>query len=945
MNENYNPTKIEKKWISIWNREPKICFKKIDSNNTYSTFMPPPNVTGIITIGHVLNSVIQDILIRKAEQDGKKVLWIPGFDHAGIATQIKFKEVLEKKKDFKTLRNKSLFISKCKTWSLKNQEVIINQLTKLGISCDWKKKRYTIDKDYSKFVKLSFLKLWEDGKIYRGKKIINWCSISKTAISDEEIISKKVEKPLYIIKYKILISKKKYLEVATTKPELIMADTALAVNPRDKRYKDLIGKEVINPISKDKIPIISDSSVNQKFGTGVLKITPAHSKTDFEIWERNKNKIGIINIIRKDGTLNKLAGKKFLGLNQNQAKKLVIKILTEKNLVSKINYKHKSNVYFLNRLNSKIDFIISQQWFLKYPMVKDSIKVVLKNYINFIPPHFKKIYFHWLNNIKDWCISRQIWWGHQIPVWYKKGFDKNNFKNWKVSIKKPSDKKNDWEQEQNTLDTWFSSWLWPLSILNLIKFSKGKNKKLKIKINKKNIWYPFNVVVTGPDIISFWISRMIIASLFFLKNKIKNHNHYEDIKDNIPFKNVYLTGIIRDKNGNKISKSLNNSPDLKNLMSIYGSDSIRIGVVGTSFPGKDFIFDEKNIKDGNRICLKLWNACIFREKTYYKNKLNKNIKRIRKFKDIINDIDSNYIDEFDIDVINKLIKFLSKFELMVKQFSFKNAIQSFTIFLRKIYCDQYIEVSKIKIKKYKKRIRTYLAIQDLCIRYILFYLHPFIPFLTDHLWNKLKYSNTIIKNYRIENKKKLKILLIKKGFIFKKDKIKNINKIVKIFKDFSKQTRVFLRNKKEQGITKKLKITLNINKKIQKIFKKTIFNIKYYVKIFLKCSGILLFTIHIVYNDQIKLKVSNFSKKILLLVGVLEIQKNTLKKIDFKNLIKKKQTKFRIQKIRNLIKNKKNLIRDKNFIKKAPIKIQKKTLKLLKNLKKEEKRIKFHYKF
>lgn len=763
INKSYLPNKIENKWYKKW--ELNNCFENnnINFKEYYSILMPPPNITGILTVGHVLNITLQDILIQFARQKNKKVIWIPGTDHAGIATQIKIENFFEKEnKKF----SKKEFFKKKEEWKEYYNSAIIESIKKLGASCSWSKFIHTMDKDYSNSVLHAFVMLYNEGYIYKGKKIVNWCTKSKTAVSDEEVILKKQKSKLYNIKYKLEVPENNFsfIEVSTTRPETCFGDVALAIHPNDYRYNHLIGKKVYKIFSKkEKIPIIADKDVDSKFGTGILKITPAHDSLDFIIGERHNLKC--IKVINLDGTMNYITDKYIYGLkglDRFKAREIVVENLQKYNLVT-YNNDYINNIKLSDRSNSIIEPMISTQWFLKYPKIEEAKKVVNLGIIKFWPKHWEKVYLHWLNNIQDWCISRQIFLGHRIPVWYKKNSDKKNYKNWHVSVDGPKDKKN-WVQETNVLDTWASSWLWALG-------SFGWPNKNKMNENNFNDYYPTNILITGPDIIFFWVARMIIASLKFLDNN--NINSFEKI---IPFKNVYFTNIIRDKNGKKMSKSLGNSPDIQELINEYGADALRFGIVLMVSESKDIIFSIEKIKRGQKFCNKIWNILRLRTKL---SAVNDKVD----IEYIIYSINySNLIDD-DIFILQELINLLHKLEELINIYDFNNLLKLINNFFWNEFCDWYVEI----IKNYNDRNTTQIYVFDLVLRQILIILHPFIPFITEEIWEKLKYNkkDNFIKNTYLENPSLIKNLLLKNNIYINENiliKIKNIRNFIVILR-------------------------------------------------------------------------------------------------------------------------------------------------------------------
>lgn len=583
----YDPSLVEEKWQSRWIEEG--CFKADPASEkpAYSVVIPPPNVTGVLHLGHVLNNTIQDILVRRARQKGYEALWLPGTDHAGIATQVRVE------KDLKQTTGRSrhdlgreAFLEKVWEWKEKHGGIIINQLHKLGCSCDWDRERFTMDEEYTKAVGQVFIELFKEGLIYRGRRMVNWCPVSLTALSDEEVIMTEQKSKLYTVLYK-LEDGSGALHVATTRPETIMADVAVAVNPKDPRYAHLIGKNVMRPLNPTPIPIIGDEYVEIEFGTGALKITPAHDKADFEIGR--KFNLEIIDILTPDGHINCPEVPELHGMDRFDARRKSVEMLEASGLMVNVE-DYDNKVGFSERANVPIEPRLSMQWFLKYPCVKEAADAVAGGDITFRPARWAKTYAHWLENIQDWCISRQLWWGHRIPVWYRKdkaeelrnapALDASALEQGflYVGTEPPQDPDN-WIQDNDVMDTWFSSWLWPFSTMD---------EETRAK------FYPTTDLVTGPDIIFFWVARMIMAG-------------YE-YEGKMPFKNVYFTGIVRDKLGRKMSKSLGNSPDPLDLIDRYGADGVRMGMMLSAPAGNDILFDDALCEQGRNFNNKIWNA-------------------------------------------------------------------------------------------------------------------------------------------------------------------------------------------------------------------------------------------------------------------------------------------------------------------------------------------------
>src|SRR6266699_1905608 len=493
----YDPKAVEPKWYQRWIDNHDFVANPKSSKSHFSIVMPPPNITGVLTLGHVLNDTIQDILARRARMQGFKVLWLPGTDHAGIATQSAVEKWLRRTEN-KTRHDlgRNEFLRRVREWQDKHGGIIIEQLKRLGFSCDWSRQRYTLDDAYARAVQKVFVDLYRKGLIYRGRRMINWDPAAQTALSDEEVISKPQKGSLYYVRYEVVEEPGRFLEVATTRPETIMADTAVAAHPRDKRYGDLFGKYAWRPLAREKLPIIADEAIDPEFGTGVLKVTPGHDKLDFEIGERHS--LPVLDVIAPDGRINCPAVPELNALDRFEARKKAAELLQGKDLLSKTE-PYENNVGFSDRSEVPIEPRLSEQWFLRYPKTQEALDVVRNHLIRFFPAHWEKVYAQWLENIRDWCISRQVWWGHRIPAWYPKSQTPSFKSQIYVGVAPPNDPEN-WVQDSDTLDTWFSSWLWAYETMD----QETREK-----------FYPTSVLVTAPDIIFFWVARMIIAGLDF----------------------------------------------------------------------------------------------------------------------------------------------------------------------------------------------------------------------------------------------------------------------------------------------------------------------------------------------------------------------------------------------------------------------------------------------
>ena len=695
----YEPQAVETKWYSFWQQND--CFtadpdRVSDDRPAYSIVIPPPNVTGVLHMGHVLNNTIQDILARKARMDGKEVLWLPGTDHAGIATQ----SVVERKliKD-KVMRHRDdlgreVLLKHIWEWKEKHGGIIIDQLKKLGASCDWSRLRFTMDEEYTKCVQQIFVDLYNKGLIYRGKRMVNWCPKSLTALSDEEVIMKEQRSKLYYFKVQVVEESSTWLEIATTRPETIPGDTAIAVNPKDPRYGHLVGKHAVRPLPVENqahLPIVADEHIDIEFGTGVLKVTPAHDKVDFDIGQRNG--VDVIEVISADGKMNELAGVELSGMDRFEARKSASAKLDELGVLTKVE-DYNNNVGFSERADVPIEPRLSKQWFLKYPSQDEARNCVSNGAMKFYPERWSKTYDYWMGGLQDWCISRQLWWGHRIPVWYRGEGE--------IYCGLDTPKGDGWIQDSDVLDTWCSSWLWPFATMGWPDETQTLKK-----------FYPTTDLVTGPDIIFFWVARMIMAG-------------YE-WKGDLPFRNVYFTGIIRDKKGRKMSKSLGNSPDPLELISKYGADALRFGTMRSAPLGQDVLFDEKDVELGRNFCNKLWNACRFRQMQGGATE---------------DEIRPELLTSDDRWILLRLGQAIDEVTAAFQAYRFTDATATLYRFFWSEYCDWYIESCKaVFFGEDQERKKNVLAVVDFVMGNMLRLFHPFIPFITEELWHGLGFSN------------------------------------------------------------------------------------------------------------------------------------------------------------------------------------------------------------
>jgi valyl-tRNA synthetase len=704
----YNHLEEEKKISDFWIKNDCFKPKKGKSNKKFSVVIPPPNVTGRLHMGHALNNSLQDVLVRFNRMKGLETLWQPGTDHAGIATQAIVEKNLSKERLNKNKLGRNEFIKKVWNWKEDSGEIILDQLKKLGCSCDWSRTRFTMDEDFSKAVIKVFVDLYNNKLIYKDKKLVNWDTQLQTAISDLEVDQRDVQSQLYFIEYKIENSESK-ITIATTRPETMMGDTAIAVNPKDDRYKNLIGKNVKIPLVGRTIKIISDHYADPQQGSGAVKITPAHDFNDYDVGKRNK--LEIINILEKNGNINHNGIKEFVGLDRFEARKLLIKQLKENGYLVKIeNIKNK--VPYGDRSNTVVEPFLTEQWFVDAKKLsKKPISIVKDGKTTFYPENWTKTFFQWMENIEPWCVSRQIWWGHRIPAWYDD--NKNIFvaENEKEALKlaKKKNKKNNLKlkQETDVLDTWFSSALWPFATLGWPSKTKELSK-----------FYPTSVLITGFDIIFFWVARMLMMGNFFNKQT--------------PFKKVYVHALVRDEKGQKMSKSKGNVIDPLELINEYGADSLRFTLISMASPGRDVKLSKDRVTGNRNFITKIWSANNFL-------KLN-NCKLDKK-------IDINLI-KLPINqwIYNEFIRTQNLVSKNIEIFRFDEAAKYVYQFVWHSYCDWYLEFLKpIFNSKNKLEIKEARLFSSFMMANILKLLHPFIPFFTESIWSKNDYKK-IFKN-------------------------------------------------------------------------------------------------------------------------------------------------------------------------------------------------------
>ncbi|MDD2380492.1 MAG: valine--tRNA ligase [Mariniphaga sp.] len=695
----YSPAEVEKKWYKYWT-EQNLFHSEPDEREPYTIVIPPPNVTGVLHMGHMLNNTIQDILVRRARMTGKNACWVPGTDHASIATEAKVVNKLREEGIAKFSLTREEFMKHAWDWTHKHGGIILEQLKKLGASCDWSRTAFTMDEARSESVIKVFVDLYNKGLIYRGVRMVNWDPAAKTALSDEEVIYKEVKSKLYFLKYKIE-GEEGFVTIATTRPETILGDTAICVHPADKRFSHLKGKKVLVPLINRPIPIIEDEYVDMEFGTGCLKITPAHDINDYEIGL--KHQLPSIDIFNDNGTMSQ-AAELFIGEDRFVVREKIIPQLEKEGNLARIE-DYTNKVGFSERTDVIIEPKLSTQWFLKMEeLVKPALENVLNDNIRFHPGKFKNIYRHWMSNIKDWCISRQLWWGHRIPVYYLPGGDlicaETQEQAMELAIRKTGNtdlSPNDLKQDEDVLDTWFSSWLWPISVFDGIRYPEN---------DEINYYYPTTDLVTAPDIIFFWVARMIIAG-------------YE-YRQNFPFKNVYFTGMVRDSQRRKMSKSLGNSPDPLDLITKYGADGVRVGMLLCSPAGGDLLFDENLPRQGAGFATKIWNA--FR--------LVKNWK-------VVPELEQPEHSKLGLLWFqNKLSLVTEILNTQFDQFRISEALMTVYTTVRDEFSGWLLEIVK---PSYQQPIdqKTYEEVLNLFDQ-LLRLMHPFMPFITEEIWQMLK---------------------------------------------------------------------------------------------------------------------------------------------------------------------------------------------------------------
>ena len=690
MDKNYDPKKIETKWNSFWEENKTFKADENSDKEPFSIVIPPPNVTGILHMGHALNNTIQDILTRSKRMQGFEVLWTPGTDHAGIATQNVVERKLHTQDTSRHKLGREKFLEKVWEWKEEHGSYIINQLKRLGASCDWDRERFTMDEGLSESVKESFIDLFNKGLVYKGKYIVNHCPRCMTALADDEVEHEDKAGHFYHMKYQVE-GEDRFVEIATTRPETMLGDTAIAVHPKDERYLDIIGKNVILPLVNKAIPVVADDYVDREFGTGVVKITPAHDPNDYLVGERHN--LPKVNVMTADGKINENAPEKYQGMDRFVARKAVIADLDEMGQLVKVE-DHAHNVGHCYRCSTVVEPYLSDQWFVKMePLAKKAIKALEDGDINFVPKRWEKVYLNWMNNIRDWCISRQIWWGHRVPVYTNPETGEY------VAAKSEEEAKtmmncSTVEQDADVLDTWFSSWLWPFSTQGWPEKTASLEK-----------FYPTSVLVTAPDIIFFWVARMVMAG--------------EEFLGNAPFKDIYIHGIVRDDKGRKMSKSLGNSLDPLEIIAEFGADALRFSTILLAPIGQDVNLGNDNFKTGRNFANKVWNATRF---------------VTMKAGDFSYDnADAKAMNLVDRNILSRLTKLVTSITESIENYRLNEAAQNLYEFTWNQFCDQYVEYKKIDLYDESTDSDAVFTNMFYVIDKVVKLLHPYMPYITEEI--------------------------------------------------------------------------------------------------------------------------------------------------------------------------------------------------------------------
>lgn len=707
----YDPASAEEKWYTFW-EENGYFHSEPDEREPYAVVIPPPNVTGVLHMGHMLNNTIQDVLVRRARMLGKNACWVPGTDHASIATEAKVVQRLREQGIRKSDLTREEFLKHAWEWTEEHGGIILQQLKKLGASCDWQRTRFTLEEDLYDAVIDCFIDLYERGYIYRGMRMINWDPQARTALSDEEVIHREVQSRLYHVKYRVAGSDE-FMVIATTRPETILADTAVCVHPDDERYAHLTGKTVIVPVAEREVKVIADSYVDPEFGTGCLKVTPAHDVNDYEIGQRHG--LEVINMLNEDGTVAAEAGH-YIGQDRFEARKSIVADLEKQGLLAGVE-EITNSVGYSERTDAVVEPRLSLQWFCRMEeLAKPALDAVMEGEIRFHPDKFRNSYRHWMENIRDWCISRQLWWGHRIPAWYYgpgeeeyviartagEALEKAREKSGRADLQA-----GDLHQDEDVLDTWFSSWLWPISVFDGIKDPENEDIQY---------YYPTQDLVTAPEIMFFWVARMIMAGYAFRREK--------------PFHNVYYHGIVRDEKRRKMSKSLGNSPDPLELIEQYGADGTRMGMLFSAPAGNDLLFDQALCEQGRNFCNKIWNA--FRFLAMHREPGREYTPALPG----VEEMAGTGLDLADRWMLTRLHQTIKAVEEDFERYRLNEALQKIYSLVWDDFCDWYIEVikpggqeKKIPAERLERALGFFEALMKL--------LHPFMPFITEEIWQRI----------------------------------------------------------------------------------------------------------------------------------------------------------------------------------------------------------------
>ena len=866
----YNHHEIEENVYKFWEKNNFFKPKSKKSSKTFSIVIPPPNVTGRLHMGHALNNSLQDVLVRYYRMNGYETLWQPGTDHAGIATQAVVEKNLATKNIKKGEIGRSKFLDEVWKWKDESGNIILDQLKKLGCSCDWSRNRFTMDKDLSSAVTKVFVELYNNNLIFKDLKLINWDTKLQTAISDLEVVQKDVSSELYYIKYQIDGSSDSII-IATTRPETMMGDTAIAVNPKDSRYKNLVGKDVIIPIVNRKIKIIEDNYADPEQGSGAVKITPAHDFNDYEVGQRHKLKI--INILEKDGTINNNGIRDFIGLDRFEARKKLIEQLKTNNCLEKVE-SIKNSVPYGDRSNSIIEPYLTEQWFVDAKkLAKIPMQTVKNKKTSFFPSNWTKTFFIWMREIQPWCISRQIWWGHRIPAWYSNDgkifVAENEQQANKLAKQFYKNKSFSLTQDEDVLDTWFSSALWPFATLGWPK-----------KTNELKKFYPTSILVTGFDIIFFWVARMMMMGNFFLKK--------------VPFKQIYVHALVRDEKGQKMSKSKGNIIDPLELINEYGADALRFTLISMASPGRDVKLAKDRVIGYRNFITKINNVNNFLKVNKFS--LDKNFKY------------QNCKSDLNMWILNKLELTIDEVNKYIKSFRFDEAARKLYNFIWHDYCDWYLELIKPVISSKNKDYKETNNCAPYIFSQILLIAHPFIPFVTEHLWKQNNFKSFYKSDLMVSNWPRLKRLKSKKM------KLDGINQIIDLITTI-RSTKVVLNVSPGEFcsliISKKSKISKSIESN----------------SAVLKQVG----RIEKIYFD----KTNNNSVEILVKNEKLHLIFDT--KVDLASQKSKINEKINI--LLNKVKNLEKKLSNKEFIKKAPKNIVENDKKMLSDLKIEESKL------